>query len=134
MRFIHFCASLVAMGTICSAMSTFGADNSDNADESLRDRMEESIQSQMESPKKVYWMDSARTAIPALQSLRFKTPRCSDAQVTEFGDKYVLSRDESGQPCRIYDLSFPTLQSVFSKRVVSKLPVQPLKAKHYLNW
>jgi hypothetical protein len=60
--------------------------------------------------------------------------RCVDARQERVGGKYVISYAADGSPCRIYDLSFPTLQTLFAKGSFTKLPVQSFGARDYLNW
>ncbi|HRO68663.1 MAG TPA: hypothetical protein PL182_13910, partial [Pseudobdellovibrionaceae bacterium] len=81
-------------------------------------------------------------AVKALQILQ-ETPGavpavCAEADWSTFGGKYALSTDpQTGKPCRIYDLSFPTLKTFlgFAKgQTVSKIPVERFSSKDYLNW
>lgn len=62
-----------------------------------------------------------------------KTVKCVDAKRTVFAKKYVLSYDAEGSPCRIYDLSFPTVESL-AKMITMQLPVQALEAQDYNDW
>lgn len=78
---------------------------------------------------------------PTFRDLRFfkamaeqKVQKCVDVKTKEFGKKYVLSFDSNSKPCRIYDLSFPTLQSIFRGQKALQVPVQDLTSKDYLNW
>ncbi len=62
---------------------------------------------------------------------------CQSPEWVEFAGTYVLTRNATTKkPCHIYDLSFPTLQTIFTPnaQVVSKLPVMRLTARDYLNW
>jgi hypothetical protein len=63
-----------------------------------------------------------------------KTAKCADVKKVPFGQKYVLTLDAAGQPCKIYDLSFPNFKLLFAKKNVMQVPVQTLTAKDYLNW
>jgi len=60
--------------------------------------------------------------------------RCVDSRSERIAGKYAISYAADGSPCRIYDLSFPTLQTLFAKGAFTKLPVQSFGAKDYLNW
>ncbi|RZA08863.1 MAG: hypothetical protein EOP11_03505 [Proteobacteria bacterium] len=60
--------------------------------------------------------------------------RCVDARTDRVAGKYAVSYDAQGKPCRIYDLSFPTMESLFQKGSFSKVPVQSFGATDYLNW
>ena len=62
------------------------------------------------------------------------TERCVDARHERIAGKYEISYAADGSPCRIYDLSFPTLQTLFAKNAFTKLPVQSFGARDYLNW
>jgi hypothetical protein len=81
------------------------------------------------------------SAVTALQELKTfatlaneKTTKCMDIKKVPFGQKYVLTMDAAGKPCRIYDLSFPNFKSLFAKKNVLQIPVQNMTAKDYLNW
>jgi hypothetical protein len=70
-----------------------------------------------------------------LRRLRESRPEsrdCKEATLKRSG-RYGLTRDEDGSPCRIYDLSFPTLETLLSGPV-AKLPVQRLRSRDFLNW
>jgi hypothetical protein len=60
--------------------------------------------------------------------------RCVDARTETFGGKYAISYDAAGNPCRIYDLSFATLQTITAKSQITQLPVQSFGARDYLAW
>lgn len=60
--------------------------------------------------------------------------KCVDAKRMVFAKKYVLSYAADGSPCRIYDLSFPTLESLMNMKVALKLPVQTVESQDYLDW
>lgn len=60
--------------------------------------------------------------------------KCVDSRTERLAGKYEVSYTADGQPCRIYDLSFPTLETLFAKRAVTTLPVQGFSARDYLNW
>ena len=81
-------------------------------------------------------INQALAAIKKLRSSSEAAPKkCKDDKLEKFGGKYAMSFDaESGQPCRIYDLSFPTVKTLFAPSNVSKVPVQEFTAKDYLNW
>lgn len=78
-------------------------------------------------------------ALKALNNLKnspeAQPKECKDQKIVNFAGKYALSYDiDSGKPCKIYDLSFPTLKTAFAPSAISKVPATPLKAKDYLNW
>ncbi|MCM2282820.1 MAG: hypothetical protein NDI61_13350 [Bdellovibrionaceae bacterium] len=60
---------------------------------------------------------------------------CPDAKYVRFAGKYMISMDgKTGQACKLYDLSFPTLKAFGQLLVFSGLPTQKYTAKDYLNW
>ncbi len=63
-----------------------------------------------------------------------KVQKCNNAKTRLFAKKYVLSVDENGEPCRIYDLSFPTLKTLFYMKKPAQVPVQSLSSGDFLNW
>lgn len=79
-------------------------------------------------------MKKALAGLRAFQRAAAQTPKCTDASKSVFSKKYVLTKDAAGKPCRIYDLSFPNLKTLFSAKKTLQVPVQKLKAKEYLDW
>ncbi|MCK6596975.1 MAG: hypothetical protein L6Q37_01310 [Bdellovibrionaceae bacterium] len=63
-----------------------------------------------------------------------KQKHCVDFKKMEFAGKYILTFDENGKQCRIYDLSFPNLKAFFTRKKVTSVPAVVPKAKDYLNW
>lgn len=66
-------------------------------------------------------------------------PTCIDSKKVPFADKYVLTYDAQGKPCRIYDLSFPNLRALMKAASGFKIPVRNLTSKDFLtaldeNW
>lgn len=62
-----------------------------------------------------------------------QTARCVDAKKVPFADKYVLTYDADGNPCRIYDLSFPNLRAVVKAASMFQMPVRQLASKDFIN-
>ncbi|MBL7543328.1 MAG: hypothetical protein JNL11_05900 [Bdellovibrionaceae bacterium] len=60
-------------------------------------------------------------------------PACVDAKKVPFADKYVLTYDAAGTPCRIYDLSFPNLKALLKTASFFKVPVRNLTSKDFIN-
>lgn len=58
---------------------------------------------------------------------------CQDVKKIIFSEKYVLTYDEQGQPCRIYDLSFPNFKAGLRALSYFKLPLRKLASKDYLD-
>lgn len=61
------------------------------------------------------------------------TTKCVDAKKVPFADKYVLTYDAQGNPCRIYDLSFPNLSAVVKAASMFKMPVRQLASRDFIN-
>lgn len=60
---------------------------------------------------------------------------CAETKMVPFAGRYAISYDKATDlPCRIYDLTFPTLSQFWSAKTVSKIPVQAFSAMDYLNW
>ncbi len=100
---------------------------------------EEAISSQKSS--QILEMTKTMTLSESLSRLRAfkqiadgKTFKCVESKKILFDSKYALSLDESGKPCRIYDLSFPHLQSLLTRKKASQVPVRRMSSKEYLNW
>lgn len=75
-----------------------------------------------------YWAQAIPRRAPQAQ-----TTACNEVNKTVLMGSYVLTANEAGQPCRIYDLSFPTLQTLFGGKAVTQLPIQSFGAGDYLN-
>lgn len=68
-----------------------------------------------------------------LKKSKDSQPKCVDAKKVPFADKYVLTYDAQGNPCRIYDLSFPNLKAVLKTASFFHVPVRNLTSKDFLN-
>lgn len=55
---------------------------------------------------------------------------CKISRTAVLGTRYMLSMDAQGAPCRIADLSFPTL--IGARHKIAELPTQKMTAKDYL--
>lgn len=61
------------------------------------------------------------------------TTNCVEAGRQVIAGTYVLTSDKQNRPCRLYDLSFPTLMT--NSRVnIGRLPLQTFGARDYLDW
>lgn len=60
--------------------------------------------------------------------------KCVDVTRQEVAGRYVLSYDQQGQPCRIYDLTFPNLKALLSGIKPYTLPVKKYTARDMLDW
>jgi hypothetical protein len=68
-----------------------------------------------------------------LKKSKNSVPNCVDDKKVPFADKYVLTYDAQGAPCRIYDLSFPNLRALVKAASFFKVPVRNLTSKDFLN-
>lgn len=68
-----------------------------------------------------------------LKKSKESQPKCIDAKKIPFADKYVLTYDAQGNPCRIYDLSFPNLRAVVKAVPMFQMPVRQLASKDFIN-
>jgi hypothetical protein len=50
--------------------------------------------------------------------------KCIAASTVELSKRFMATRDAAGNLCRIYDLSFPTLSSLFAKKPASSLRIK----------
>ncbi|MFN9066397.1 MAG: hypothetical protein ACK5V3_04165, partial [Bdellovibrionales bacterium] len=58
---------------------------------------------------------------------------CRDNRKVLFSEKYVLTYDEKGQPCRVYDLSFPNLMALTTKKQLLQIPMRKMTSRDYLD-
>ena len=79
-----------------------------------------------------------QTTVDALTQLQDKVPKaagCDEHQRTTFGGgAYVLTADTNGQMCRIYDLSFPTVQTFLGGKRVSQIPLSTYTVQDFWDW
>lgn len=62
-------------------------------------------------------------------------PKCTETRQIALAGRYAIGYDTTlSKPCRIYDLSFPTLFGTATKKTVSSVPVEKLTAADYLAW
>lgn len=59
---------------------------------------------------------------------------CAETNKKLVNGSYVITSSNDGQLCKVYDLSFPTLATLFSHKPVSSVPVQRFHAGDYLAW
>ncbi len=71
----------------------------------------------------IKWVNKSHTATP-----------CVEKDIKKNSEKIVTTFTKEGKPCKVYDLSFPTLRSALGKVVVLKVPVQKFQAEDYLAW
>lgn len=58
---------------------------------------------------------------------------CQDSRKVIFSEKYVLTYDSAGNPCRIYDLSFPNFSALTAKKQLLQVPVRNLTSRDFLD-
>lgn len=112
------------------------------ADEALEQRVRQFQFSNFEKTKQepksqTDWKISAQALakLPKTVKPGFALETCLETKTIEFGDRYALTFDTVAQrPCKIYDLSFPTLATATGIHPVSQLPVQSFTSEDYLNW
>lgn len=80
------------------------------------------------------WRDVAGKLAP-ISAVPDLAASCTAPSHVTFGGKYAVSVDsQTGTPCKLYDLSFPTLKAFGKVLVFSALPTQKYTAKDYINW
>lgn len=87
-------------------------------------------------PSKPVSIATVLQVIKTLESNPEAKPKaCAETTWVPFAGRYAISYDKkTNQPCRIYDLTFPTLSHFWSKSAVTRVPVEAFTAKDYLNW
>lgn len=131
--FASIAGGVLAIGLITQAQAATGADRA------LEARLNEFTQSQETAKQKssIDWVKAAKTfaSMPAKSKVIFDLGVCNETRSEEFGGRYVITYDVTAQkPCKVYDLSFPTLASAVGSFTVAKLPVQRFTSKDYLAW
>ncbi|MBX2988733.1 MAG: hypothetical protein KF802_12635 [Bdellovibrionaceae bacterium] len=124
-------------------MMVAGSMNASAAEESPERILETRLQqSRQQSEQGARVVPGAAKTLLALRGLaadpEARAKPCAETSWVTFGGRYALSVEADTETatrkfCRIYDLSFPTLRTLFGKPV-SKLPVERLSARDYLNW
>lgn len=64
---------------------------------------------------------------------RANTLKCQDFRKVIFAEKYVLTFDQRGTPCRVYDLSFPNLQALMTRKSLMQVPTRKLTSRDFLD-
>lgn len=109
-----------------------------SADDLLLEQRVQAVAADISENKQSQAVFSMADAIGKLRSFKAtadsKVMACQDVTKKLFGRKYVLTFDAQNKPCRIYDLSFPNLQSLFTRKKATQIPVRMITSKDYLNW
>lgn len=82
---------------------------------------------------KDYSLGLAVAAVKSAKTLP-KAEQCLETKAINNSIKFVTTYDASGRPCKIYDLSFPTLKGTFQSLAVASVPVQRLTKDDYKAW
>jgi hypothetical protein len=120
-------------------MSTVGAQEISNQTLTADDlELEERIASlQTAHPQSTVTKEQSKLSLENLQkfwSLNEKAQlSCRDHRKVLFSEKYVLTYDEKGQPCRVYDLSFPNLMALTTKKQLLQIPMRKMTSRDYLD-
>lgn len=59
--------------------------------------------------------------------------KCQDHRKVLFAEKYVMTFDERGAPCRVYDLSFPNVQALMTRKSLFQVPTRKLTSRDFLD-
>ncbi len=131
-----FAAFVICIWGAISTQAQVAQTNQTSDDILLEQRVSsEFSEIQLAQPAKTFSGTQALMQLKAFaKAADSQTTKCVDAKKMPFGHKYVLSLDAAGKPCRIYDLSFPNIKSLFAKRSSLQIPVQNLTSADYLNW
>lgn len=123
------------MAVAATIVLSSGAQADEQQDAKL---FQEKVMSLQEAQPKAAVPIDERMQVRAIKAFQEKaapqTKKCVDAKKINLTAKHVLSFDSEGQPCRIYDLSFPTLRSASGRKATMEVPVLNVTAKDYLNW
>ncbi len=81
--------------------------------------------------------ESGKVSLKNLQSFwslnQKENLSCQDSRKVLFAEKYVLTYDSAGNPCRIYDLSFPNFSALTAKKQLLQVPVRNLTSRDFLD-
>lgn len=124
--------------SIAISATTFAQSVEKSADDLLLEQRVQAIAGEVADKKEVQASFSMADSISKLRIFKStadsKVPACQDVTKKVFGKKYVLTFDAQNKPCRIYDLSFPNLQAMFTRKKATQIPVRMVSSKDYLNW
>ena len=135
-----FAGVLTLAAVTAQAAPSIATNNTSANDLRLQQELNAFAQSHKVQPKQTKDWHVAAKSLALLGRQNLVTPSlsgtkgCADATSQEIDGRYVMTFDASNQPCRIYDLSFPTVATIFGLQTVSKLPVQKFTSDDYLNW
>ena len=116
-----------------TASMSYAAPVQSAADKKLEERVRKEFGNLPAQAKPMELADGLRALQGFNTAASTNIQKCVDAKRTVFAKKYVMSYDEQGAPCRIYDLSFPTAESLV-KLVAMQMPLQPVDAQDYNDW
>lgn len=107
------------------------------ADQELENRVRAFAEQQQTQKPAIDWNKRAEllARMPKSKQPTYALSTCIESKWVEFGERYAITFDTAAQkPCKIYDLSFPTLATMTGFHTVSKIPVQSFTSDDYLNW
>lgn len=69
--------------------------------------------------------------IKHLAQVRDKSEKCIESEALGLSQRYVLTKNAEGKTCALYDLSFPNLKALFTKKPVSELRLKKPSLSDY---
>lgn len=121
MRLLSWGTMILFWGTHALALPT--------VEERLRAKLEEPRASAVATPQD--WRTLAKSLVEQAPP---PAKGCTEVRRQSIGATYVLTFDAQGRPCHLYDLAFPTLQTLSTPVRVGRLPLQTFGARDYLDW
>ena len=122
---------------IAFQMGTAGAQQLSNQSADDMELEQRIVSLQSKTPFNVQPPASEKVSLKNLQKFwalnQAQNKTCSDSRKVMFAEKYALTYDVNGQPCRIYDLSFPNLGMLAAKKQLLQLPIRKLTSRDYLD-
>ncbi len=125
---------MISFSFVFLLLDSANADSSRAARRKLRKAMIEQQQNQDFSLKKALSRISVKALQDSIEDLQAAEETCDEKRQTPNSARYVTTYDSAGRPCKLYDLSFPTLQTLFAKKAVSTIPVEQFSSEDYWNW
>jgi hypothetical protein len=125
---------ILSFSVVFLLVESANADSSRAARRNLRKAMLEQQQNQDYSLKKALSTISIKKLQKSIETLQASESNCDEKRQTPNSARFVTTYDGTGRPCKLYDLSFPTLQTLFAKKAVSTIPVEQFSSEDYWNW
>lgn len=83
--------------------------------------------------QKSMWAKAA-DRVEGLIEHRAGAEKCVATSTAELSKRFMATRDANGKLCKIYDLSFPTLSTLFAKKPASTLRIKKANLDDYRNF